>query len=89
MIERRLLPPHNLPLSSSNLLSATRDLFLGLILYCAARVYPTHFLMKTIVVSPLQSNAREEHVGPAVSALQRAIAEVKQRWSVIEWVTKY
>jgi hypothetical protein len=26
--------------------------------------------------------------GPAVSALQRAIAIVKQRWSVIGWVTK-
>jgi hypothetical protein len=26
--------------------------------------------------------------GPAVSALQRAIAEVKQRWSVIGWMIK-
>jgi hypothetical protein len=26
--------------------------------------------------------------GPAVSALRRAIVEVKQRWSVIGWVTK-
>jgi hypothetical protein len=26
--------------------------------------------------------------GPAVSALQRAIVEVKHRWSVIGWVTK-
>jgi hypothetical protein len=26
--------------------------------------------------------------GPAVRALQRAIAEVKQRWSVIGWMTK-
>jgi hypothetical protein len=25
---------------------------------------------------------------PAVSALRRTIAEVKQRWSVIGWVTK-
>jgi hypothetical protein len=25
---------------------------------------------------------------PAVSAFRRAISEVKQRWSVIEWVTK-
>jgi hypothetical protein len=25
--------------------------------------------------------------GPAVSALRRAIVEVKQRWSVIGWVT--
>jgi hypothetical protein len=29
----------------------------------------------------------EELNGPAVSALRRAIAEVKQRWSVIRWVT--
>jgi hypothetical protein len=26
--------------------------------------------------------------GPAISAPRRAIAEVKQRWSVIGWVTK-
>jgi hypothetical protein len=30
----------------------------------------------------------EELDGPAVSVLRRAIAEVKQRWLVIEWVTK-
>jgi hypothetical protein len=30
----------------------------------------------------------EELDGPAVSALRRAIAEVKQPWSVIGWVTK-
>jgi hypothetical protein len=30
----------------------------------------------------------EELNGAAVSALRRAIAEVKQRWSVIGWVTK-
>jgi hypothetical protein len=30
----------------------------------------------------------EELDGPAVSALRRAIAEVKQRRSVIGWVTK-
>jgi hypothetical protein len=30
----------------------------------------------------------EELDGPAVSALSRAIAEVKQCWSVIGWVTK-
>jgi hypothetical protein len=30
----------------------------------------------------------EELDGPAVSALRRAIVEVKQRWSVIGWVTK-
>jgi hypothetical protein len=31
---------------------------------------------------------REELHSPAVSALRRATAEVKQRWSVIGWVTK-
>jgi hypothetical protein len=30
----------------------------------------------------------EELEGPAVSALRRTIAEVKQHWSVIGWVTK-
>jgi hypothetical protein len=30
----------------------------------------------------------EKFGGPAVSAFQRAIAEAKQRWSVIGWVTK-
>jgi hypothetical protein len=30
----------------------------------------------------------EELDGPAYSALRRAIAEAKQNWSVIEWVTK-
>jgi hypothetical protein len=30
----------------------------------------------------------EELDGPAVSALRRVIAEVKQHWSVIGWVTK-
>jgi hypothetical protein len=30
----------------------------------------------------------DELDGPAVSALRRAIAEVKQRWSIIGWVTK-
>jgi hypothetical protein len=30
----------------------------------------------------------EELDGPAVIALRRAIGEVKQRWSVIGWVTK-
>jgi hypothetical protein len=33
-------------------------------------------------------NEAVELDGPAVSALRRAISEVKQRWSVIEWVTK-
>jgi hypothetical protein len=31
----------------------------------------------------------KELYGPAVSLLQRMIAKVKQRWSVIGWVTKY
>jgi hypothetical protein len=31
---------------------------------------------------------REELDSPAVSALRSAITEVKQRWSVIGWVTK-
>jgi hypothetical protein len=31
----------------------------------------------------------EELDGPAVSALRRAIVEVKQRWSVTGWMTKY
>jgi hypothetical protein len=35
-----------------------------------------------------RSIAREELDGPAVSALRCAIAEVKQRWSAIGWVTK-
>jgi hypothetical protein len=30
----------------------------------------------------------EELDGPAVSGLRRAIAEIKQRWSVIGWVIK-
>jgi hypothetical protein len=35
-----------------------------------------------------QYNLYEELNGPAVNALMRAIAEVKQRWLVIGWVTK-
>jgi hypothetical protein len=37
-------------------------------------------------IYPLYSS--EELNGPAISALRRAITEVKQRWSVIEWMTK-
>jgi hypothetical protein len=33
-------------------------------------------------------NNNEELDGPAVGALQHAIAKAKQRWSVIGWVTK-
>jgi hypothetical protein len=32
---------------------------------------------------------RQKLDSPAISALERAIAEVKQRWSVIRWVTNY
>jgi hypothetical protein len=35
----------------------------------------------------LHSTTQEELEGAAVSALRRAIVEVKQRWSVIGWVT--
>jgi hypothetical protein len=41
-----------------------------------------------IHVNISQLNNNEELDGPAVSALRRAIAEVKQRGSVIGWVTK-
>jgi hypothetical protein len=34
------------------------------------------------------TNARGELDGAAVSALRRAVPEVKQSWSVIGWVTK-
>jgi hypothetical protein len=30
----------------------------------------------------------EELDGPVISALRRAIAKIKQRWSVIGWVTE-
>jgi hypothetical protein len=36
----------------------------------------------------LTSDLLDELDGPAVSVLRHAIAEVKQRWSVIRWVTK-
>jgi hypothetical protein len=35
----------------------------------------------------LQTSTKTSARWPAVSALQRAIADVKQLWSVIEWVT--
>jgi hypothetical protein len=38
--------------------------------------------------TPRYRPATEELDGPAVSALRRVIAEVKQSWSVIGWVTK-
>jgi hypothetical protein len=44
-------------------------------------------ILKTCTLSNIISR-REELDGPAVFALQRAIAEVKQRCSVIGWVTK-
>jgi hypothetical protein len=40
-----------------------------------------------VSIVPVRSRG-EEPDGPAVSALRRAIVEVKQRWSVIGWVTK-
>jgi hypothetical protein len=40
-----------------------------------------------IIVTILTTH-REEIDGPAGSALRRAIAEVKQLWSVIRWITK-
>jgi hypothetical protein len=36
----------------------------------------------------LEEELEYELDGSAVSALQRAIAEVKQRWSVMRWVIK-
>jgi hypothetical protein len=33
-------------------------------------------------------NIVEEVDGPAVNVLRRAVAEIKQRWAVIPWVTK-
>jgi hypothetical protein len=38
--------------------------------------------------SALTNMKYEELEGPAVSVLQRAIAEATQRWSVIGWLTK-
>jgi hypothetical protein len=35
-----------------------------------------------------KSSRNEELDGPVVSALRHAIAEVKQCWSVIRWLTK-
>jgi hypothetical protein len=43
-----------------------------------------------LIASRINNSASklEELNDPAVSALRRAFAEVKQRWSVIGWVTK-
>jgi hypothetical protein len=47
------------------------------------------FIMSIIYLSWFHGTGRSDVlVGPAVSALQRAIAEVKQRWSGIGWMTK-
>jgi hypothetical protein len=45
--------------------------------------------LKDYILQLLNGNGSiiEELDGPAVSALRRAIAEVKQRWSVMRWVT--
>jgi hypothetical protein len=39
-------------------------------------------------VLTLYKSQNEELDGPAVSALLRAIADVKQRWSAIGWATQ-
>jgi hypothetical protein len=44
--------------------------------------------LEVTVVPLYYTNFIEELDGPAVSALWLAIVEVKQRWSVIGWVTK-
>jgi hypothetical protein len=45
-------------------------------------------LIEIIKVSFNKAKHCEELDGPAASTLRRAITEVKQRWSVIGWVTK-
>jgi hypothetical protein len=44
--------------------------------------------MKAVIKMSSIVYVSEELVSLAVSALRRAIAEVKQRWSVMGWVTK-
>jgi hypothetical protein len=44
--------------------------------------------MSTLYQSYLAMSNTEELDGPAVSVLRRAIAEDKQRWLFIGWVTK-
>jgi hypothetical protein len=46
------------------------------------------FKVEICLIYKTSSRSSEELDGPAVSALRRANAEVKQRWSVIGWVTK-
>jgi hypothetical protein len=36
----------------------------------------------------MKFTSKSNEIVSAVSALRRAIAEVKQRWSIIRWVTK-
>jgi hypothetical protein len=45
-----------------------------------------YFIYNIFTTRLLNKGDDEKLDGPAVSALRRVIAEVKQRWSVIEWV---
>jgi hypothetical protein len=50
----------------------------------------SHIIFVLTVLMPLidELDDDEELDGPVVSALRPVISEVKQRWSVIGWVTK-
>jgi hypothetical protein len=47
-----------------------------------------HHTYPSLLLGSIPTGKAEELDGPAISALRRAIAEVKQRWSVSGWVTK-
>jgi hypothetical protein len=49
---------------------------------------PQETLVRYNVIKENMHTILEELDGPAVSSLRRAIAEAKQRWSIIGWVTK-
>jgi hypothetical protein len=68
-----LLPVNNITITLKNICQTALQ-FVGRFIY---------------LISKQAHRPDEELDGPAVSALRRAIAEVKQRWSVIGWVTKY
>jgi ABC-type phosphate transport system ATPase subunit len=53
----------------------------------AMQLSTARYIQITIQIT-LVNGTYEELDGPAISALRRTIAEVKQRWSVIRWVTK-
>jgi ABC-type phosphate transport system ATPase subunit len=53
----------------------------------AMQLSTARYIQITIQIT-LVNGTYEELDGPAISALRRTIAEVKQRWSVIGWVTK-